>query len=463
MAEYDKEFEADVLAQCLIDSKFMRAAALVLDQIHFVVPEHAWIWKVMREQWLATSELAHPALFRSRIDSEPVTESDKRVKLDTILRIFKRAPKAPRTSLEELRRFTRAVRLQTAIESSIKLQEKGKWDEAWEPVRNAIRSDIQRSDYQVTHWAEEFQIRQGERRHRRENPSQYKCIPTGLRRLDRVITGASEGELCGIMAVTNRGKSILAMNFGFSAVTRGYGVIHFSTEMGHRKVAQRYDSRFTRIAYRKFKQFDFSDTELSELDRIFQTSSKRFAGRLKIVSTPLRACTIDMLRSAIDALRADMSRLDMIIVDSGDHLQARGRFEKAYQAEASNFWDLKDLAEELQVPFWVTLQAGRDFETKIASTAAAAGSYDKSRICDLLISINEIAAAKDASSIVFRSEAKSEALPDQTKGLKKLKLYLAKNRDDISRTIIPIEADLSRMLIQEIEEERVAAEEGSDV
>lgn len=467
MADYDKDFEADVLAQCLKDAKYMRNAAPVLEKRHFVLPEHAWVWKILRDQWFATSELVRPALFRSRLDSEAMGEAEKRVRLETILKLYRREPQAPRTSLEELRRFVRTVRLQSAIESSIKLQEKGEWDEAWDPVLNVVRTDVRRTDFQVTHWAEEFQIRQKERKHRRDNPNKYKCVPTGLRGLDRTITGAAEGELCGIMAVTNRGKSMLAVNFGFAAITRGYGVIHFSTETGHKKVAQRYDSRFTRFEYRKFKRYDFSDEEVATLDKIFVRSEKRFAGRLKIVSTPLRSCTIEMLRNAIDTLRPDMPRLDMIIVDSGDHLQARGKFEKAYLAEASNFWDLKDLAEELELPIWVTLQATREFETKIASTAAAAGSYDKSRICDIILSINEIKGSEVEEAVVHERGRNTAIRKGDKRGARLLKLYLAKNRDDFSRLTIPVEADLARAFIREIDRDDdaipVEEEEGPNV
>jgi len=134
-------------------------------------------------------------------------------------------------------------------------------------------------------------------------------------------------------------------------------------------------------------------------------------------------------------------------------LQAHGRFEKQYQAEGANFWDLKDLGEDLELPVWVTLQAKQEFETKVASTRAAAGSYDKSRICDLLLSINEVSVDKRRKpSVTVEGEPESEDKAD-SRGRAKLELYVAKNRDDESKLYIPIESDLKRMLIREIEQE----------
>jgi hypothetical protein len=176
-----------------------------------------------------------------------------------------------------------------------------------------------------------------------------------------------------------------------------------------------------------------------------------------------------LIKRAIDELAPDMESFDMFIVDSGDHLQQRGsHFERRQdQLEGANFWDLKDLAETYEIPGWVTLQAKPEFETKTATTRAAAGAYDKSRICDVLLSINEPAAGKPGGGPSVTSDIEDESIPtksgnkDQQKTA--LQLYVAKCRDDESRYFIPIETDLSRMLVKEIEElESEDATEASD-
>lgn len=446
MADYDAQFEAEVLAHCLKDAKYLREAARVLDRRHFILREHGWAWRVIRETWTRATELCTPAVFQSRATADFQEDEDRRVHLELVLRLYKHAQPAPRTALEELRRFVRTAALQSAIEDSVRAQERGEWDQAWEPIQDLMRKDVRRTGYSVGRWIEEFEERQRERKHRREHPEQYRSIPTGFRRLDRVITGAQEGELCGIMATTNRGKSALAVNIGFNAVMRKFSVIHFSTEMGYKKVLQRYDSRFTEIEYRKYKRFDFTEEELADLDKLILSNKRKFIGRLRVVSTPLRTCDIDLIRTAIEDLRLEMPSVDMVIVDSGDHLQPRGRFEKQYLAEGSNFYDLKDLAEDLEIPVWVTLQAKQEFETKVASTRAAGGAYAKSQVVDLMLSLNEPGEkprARAVTSDTTRIEAPTKK-PD-------LELYVAKCRDDESKFFIPIETDLKRMLIREME------------
>lgn len=448
MADYDTDFEAEVLAHCLKDPKYLREASRVLERRHFVAREHGWAWRVIRETWTTTTELVTPAVFQSRATADFREDDERRVHLELVLRLFKHDRPAPQTALDELRRFVRTAQLQEAIEQSVQLQERGEWDQAWDPIRDLMHRDVRRVNYQVGRFIEEFDERQRERKHRRDHPELYRSIPTGFRSLDRVITGAQEGELCGVMATTNRGKSVMAVNLGFSAAARGYGVIHFSTEMGYKKVLQRYDSRFTQIEYRKYKRFDFNKDELAAINKLVAGARRKFMGRLRVVSTPLRSCDIDLLRTAIDDLRGEMSSVDMVVVDSADHLQARGRFEKQYQAEGSNFWDLKDLAEDLELPVWATLQAKQEFETKVASTRAAAGSYDKSRICDLLLSLNEPGERPKVRTVT----TDSTTAPAPTTRKPDLELYVAKCRDGESRFFIPIETDLRRMLIKEQED-----------
>lgn len=453
MPDYDQAFELDVLSNCLRDLRYLRDAAQVLDKRIFEVAEHSWIWKTIRSVYEESGEVTSGAIFLSRANHEIVDNEDRGEHLAAVARIMKNKNALKRAPLEELRRFVIATQLAGACTESIKLQEEKRWDEAYAPIEKLVlREKARKRSYEVSKWAEEFSIRQAQRQQRREHPELFRTIPTGFKHLDRKIKGAQEGELCGIMATTNMGKSIFAVNIGYAAIMHGFGVVHFSTEMGHDKVAQRYDSRITRVEYRKFKNFDFTQAEKDDLKRVSETWEK-FKGRLRIVSTPLRAADINLVRNVIEDLRPGMKSVDMIIVDSGDHLQARGKFEKNYLAETSNYWDLKDLAEELNMPIWVTIQATREFETKLASTRAAAGSYDKARICDLILSINQPEKdTKKQNGIVEYAEA-NEVLVDPAdadKQPKGLSLYIAKNRDAESKQFIPIEADLKRMLIREI-------------
>ena len=454
-SSFDAEFELDVLAQCLKDQKYMREAMRVLDRRHFVIAEHGWIWRVTRDNWRQHSELPTPGVFVNRIKSEFQDDEIKRVYIQLALELFKRTPSSPNSALEELRRFVRTANLQIAIEKSVKAQERGEWEAAWEPIREAVRFDVRKSGYKSVQWIEEFDERQRVRKHRRENPQQFRTIPTGFKGVDERIGGMQEGELITVMATTNRGKSVFVTNCGRNAVARGYYVLHISTEMGVDKVAQRYDSLFTQFDYRKFKRYDFTPEELKTLDKIIRDRTLKYRGKLMLVSTPLRSCDIELVNAIIDDARAAMPRLDMLILDSGDHLQQRMHFEKHYMAESANWWDLKDLAEAQEMVVLTTMQAKAEFETKVADTRAAAGAYDKSRISDVVLSLNiPIGQKKEKRStqVTQDDDFDSEDGKPAKEFVGDLEIYGAKVRDDESKFYVPIDTHLKTILMKDHEE-----------
>lgn len=455
--EFDAQFESAVLSQCMVDSKFLIEANRVLSRRAFAIPEHGWVWGVITDTWSRSSELPTLEIF----SSNAVLKFEKKAERESHLEIAKKlienskSVESPKATLEGLTGWVRALKIQEATIESLERQKRGEWDKAWEPIKQAVRDDIPRGDYEVGNWIEQWDERMAERKHRRDNPHLYRTILTGFPSIDHRIGGVQEGELAAIMATTNMGKSILSVNIGYAAVARSRGVIHISTEMSKRKVLQRYDSRFSRTSYRKFKRYEFSDEELAKLEMVRDRYRKKFEGLLRVVATPNRALDIDMIRRIMDELKPGMSRFDMLIVDCADHIQARGRYEKQYLADSANFWDLKCLAEEYSLPIWVTMQAKQEFESKLGTTRAAAGAYDKSRICDLVVSINERIESKQKTKIVIEGEKKDVSIGDEKENRKNSEyfLYVAKSRDDEKGFEIDLDVDFSVMSIKERKKE----------
>jgi len=100
-------------------------------------------------------------------------------------------------------------------------------------------------------------------------------IPTGFRRIDRIIDGCQAGDLIIIAARPSVGKSALAANIAVNAAYLGYGVAIFSFEMtkvkiGRRMIASRshigvsniHSSNYT---LESIKQISDAGCELSQL------------------------------------------------------------------------------------------------------------------------------------------------------------------------------------------------------
>src|SRR6185503_18661581 len=112
--------------------------------------------------------------------------------------------------------------------------------------------------------------------------------------------------------------------------------------------------------------------------------------------------------------------------------------------------------EEDGYVIWSTVQAGKEWAFQIATSEATSESYDKARIADLIVSINDPNARPGRKrKAVISTDADDEDEPEEVdeyaygKKSQKLELYLAKYRDGESKVKIDLDADLSRMLIRE--------------
>jgi replicative DNA helicase len=449
--EFSVEFEEEILAQSLRDTEYLKQASRLLDAHHFTSKAHGWVWGVIRETWTKWAERVSPRILMARASRDFEDEAEERAHLELVAKLYRLEPKTPRATLEELQRFVRFVSLQVAMEEGAQALEKGDVDKAFGAVRTATLKDLRPKAHKVTRWIEDFDERQRERKHKAEHPEEYICIPTGIKRLDDIIDGLQAGELGMVMGTTGRGKSIFLTHLGYQAVIRGYGVVHFSLEMPDKQVAARYDSRFTGILHKKFKRYEFSAEELRTIDARLKKNRERLKSKLQIISMPLRRCNINSVRHAIEEARAEMD-VHMVLVDSGDHMQGMGKFDQKRIEQAEVYWDLKTLVEEDNLAGWTSTHAGKEWETKIATAEAAAEAYDKSRIVDLIISLNSPKARSRTTRIV-EGEEEEEAIAGKTFKRAPLELFLAKYRDGEGKVRIPLDADFAHMLIREAEAE----------
>jgi replicative DNA helicase len=152
----------------------------------------------------------------------------------------------------------------------------------------------------------------------------------------------------------------------------------------------------------------------------------------------------------------------MIIVDSADHMKSVTKYDQLRIEQAEIYWTLKGMAEDQKKAIWSSTQAGRQWKERKATAEAASEAYDKARIADLIISLNE---PKKVTRSTRGSDGDSEVEDAETEviekkmaeGSKRLELYVAKYRDGESEITIPIEAELDKMFIHDLEDPTIKA------
>jgi mRNA-degrading endonuclease RelE of RelBE toxin-antitoxin system len=131
----------------------------------------------------------------------------------------------------------------------------------------------------------------------------------------------------------------------------------------------------------------------------------------------------------------------LIVFDSLDHMVPSEKSGDRRARETNAHMDGKSIAEERRAALWATTHAPKDVVNKIATAENVGESYDKARLADIVITINE---------------NKAMALKNQ------MKLYLAKYRQGKSRLLITVEVDKAVMTYKEIEEEKQEVEEDEE-
>lgn len=450
--KFNKKFEEEILAQALKDIDYLKKASRILDTHHFNSQQFSWLWKVISDVWNKYRELASVRLILTRARVDFPKDEEREAYIELVNRLYRKKLKAPKATLDQLVIFTRTVNAQLSMEKAATYLEKNKLDHVYDTLRNLTRKDLKPRDYTKIDWIEEFEQRQQERREQKENPQEKTVIPTGFKRLDKIISGIQESELGLVLATTGKGKSVMLSNLAFTSVKRGFPTVYFALEMPARQIAMRQDARWLGMSYNKFKNYDFTPSELRKIDKKLKRIHKSWKGKLKIISMPLRRADINTIRGALDDLQTDEGFVPKLIcIDSGDHLQSANKTESFRLQQTSVYWDLKTLAED-GFAVWSSTHAGREWAKLIATAEATGESYDKARIADIVLSLNT-PQRKSRSTRIAITDSGEEVEEEEnisTVG-EYVELYLAKYRDGRSRVIIPMDAEFSRMFIKEIE------------
>ncbi len=457
----DIAYEEQVLARSMRDTNYLKRAARVLDEHHFGTKQHSWLWKTVRSTWDRHRERASAELILSSAKRDFPDDDKRQPYLELASKLIKTKPSKSSSALEELSLFVRTVNAQIALEKQATLLEKGKIDELYECMRQVSKRDFKPREYTQVKWIEEFEKRQEERKHRREHPELYTSIPTGLGRLDKVIGGLQLGELGLIMGTTGRGKSVMLTNIAYHAIRCGWPTAIFGFEMPARQIAQRQDARWLQIPYLKFKEYDFTPSELKYIKMRLRKMRPKFADKLQIFSMPVRSADINSIRNTLeDAKHEDGFAPKLIILDSADHLNPLENMKDMRLNQASVYWECKGLAEEDGYAIWSSTQAGKEYATKTATAEATSESYDKARIADLILSLNEPKRETRATKISDEDESEGEESSETPITIGRyMEAFLAKYRDGASKITIPLDAALEKMMISEagVDEEEKAA------
>ena len=318
---------------------------------------------------------------------------------------------------QKIESYIKKREIGSTIDKALILMQRGELDKVMELFRNTASYKLSRLDLGYV-----FFDKIKERLLDRRNKEESSRIPVLIPRLDDLLRGGlSRKELGVILGFSGRGKSMFMHNIAKAAIICGAKVIYYTFELSAEMVDERFAALFSKIETRKLLK------NISNVVGEIEDAKMRYKGRLIIKEFPTRGANINDIRAHYSIVSERIWVPDLVMVDYGDIMQSLVTYGDKSDKEASNFEQLRKLAQEFNIPVWTATQVNRAGKYKlVADDEDVARAIEKVEISDVIISLNRT-----------REEAEQGTM----------RLFVVKNRNYISKKEIKISTDFSRALI----------------
>lgn len=270
---------------------------------------------------------------------------------------------------------------------------------------------------------------------RQSHDIEEDSIPTGFPWLDHILDGGlSKGEVGNWLAYPKKGKTTMLIQHGRAATSIGWRkAFHAVLEGSRQLVENRYDASYMDEFYNRVKRGNIDAQKYESARRQYELMRT-----LLVVEgfTDRWDYTIKDIYASLKELRIAHGWVpDLIVIDYGDLLNGRhAPYKSGLENGTDAFRDIKSLANR-GYGIWTASQAqrpekGQEDKAHLLRTRQIAGVYEKVRICDFLGTLNQDPAEK-------------------RKGV--MRLYAEMYRDNEADQVLPVAADLAKMMIKQQE------------
>jgi replicative DNA helicase len=194
-------------------------------------------------------------------------------------------------------------------------------------------------------------------------------------------------------------------------------------------VEQRYDSAILSVKYNDLKLYNIEEDDLKKINNRIRRTRKEIGENLRIVKTKAKKTSIVTIHKALRSLELEGFKPDLLIIDYADIMiptKLKYKSDQFRLEQADVYWEIKGLAEYLNIPVLTATQVAKEYVRKKAYVEGLSEAYDKGRILNVVLTLNQM----DIQS-------------------RDILLIVAKNRDGEKGLEIPLESDFSKMRLIE--------------
>lgn len=369
LSAYGTGFQIKIINSLLKNKQFLQNINDVLDVNMFDSPA---------SKWIVTETLKYYYKYHTTPSIEYLQVEVKKIDNDvlkvSVIEQLKDALKAVNDDKEyveqEFSNFCRNQQLKNAILESVKLLEKGEWEDIRHIINLASKAG---QDKTIGHEYEKDM----ETRYRQEERG---AVSTPWENINQLLQGGlGKGDLGIIFGNPGGGKSTMLVNLGALAAMAGYNVAHYTLELSEDYVGKKYDAIFTGI--------DTQNLHLHK-EKVAEAIAK-IKGKLIIKEFPMGKASCNTIESHIQKCRDLGYSPDLVIIDYVDLLKSKTRSIDPKDAIDDIYTAVKGMARELKVPVWTVSQVNRmGAKDDVIEGDKAAGSYNKMMIADFAMSLS---------------------------------------------------------------------------
>jgi replicative DNA helicase len=214
-------------------------------------------------------------------------------------------------------------------------------------------------------------------------------VPFGLSDLDREIKGPRPGQVFGFFGDTNVGKSALAVHISVSCFFRNFRTWHVSIEDNIEVTEQRYDAAMTGISYDSFTYCEYTKEEKEKIVKIFQLLNEKRKQNIYLSKIEDGCCMADIEEEFEKNKSVNNFTPNVILIDS-PHCMVPSVLQEDNRLNAKQtYLDIRKFARKNKIAMYVFDQKAKIEKDKISDQGGVSESYDKARILDGLITINQ--------------------------------------------------------------------------
>ena len=252
-----------------------------------------------------------------------------------------------------------------------------------------------------------------------DEKSIYKSIPTGIKELDRTITGLNRSDLILLAARPGMGKTSFALNIAKNAALKEKNkVAFFSLEMTREQLTSRLLSNESNVHGTKLKTGHLKDDEWIRLIEAGDTLS-----RIELYLDDTPGITVQQMKAKLRRLR----NVDLVLIDYLQLMSSSRKIDNRVQEISDITRNLKCMAKELNVPVVLLSQLSRASEQRaehrpLLSDLRDSGSIEQD--ADIVLFLYREDYYNNASEIIDENANKNTG-----------ECIVAKNRHGETRTV----------------------------